>query len=307
MYGKIVVVGSTNTDFVFTTNKFPAPGETVIGTSFNATFGGKGANQAVAARLLGANVLFISALGNDKIGTDTIQHFNNLSISSEYIRIKEGVSSGTACILVNADNGENMIVVSQGANGALCPDDIVTAAPAFADACMIILQAEIPIETIEWTMQYAKRLNIPVLFNPAPVPEGGFSTELLRCVSIFTPNEREIIQLFPNIDDIDTAARKLLDLGIETVIVTRGREGASAYTAHGRLNIPAYPVQSIDTVGAGDTFTAALATAIVEGKELAAALEFANTAAALCTTKHGAQTSMPTREEVNEKLLITTL
>ena len=307
MYGKIVVVGSTNTDFVFTAAKFPAAGETVLGSGFNTTYGGKGANQAMAARLLGANVVFISAVGDDKIGIDTKQYFNSMGIAADYIFVKDNCASGTACILVEENSGENMIVVAPGANAKLSPDDMVKAAPAFAEAGMVVLQAEIPIETITWVIEYAARLNIPVLLNPAPMPENGFSEQLLKHVNILTPNETEILALFPENNDIDEAARRLLDIGVETIIVTRGHLGSLCYTSGGRLTIPAHEVTAIDTVGAGDTFSAAVAAAIVEGKDLKSALEFASIAAALSTTRRGAQAAMPKREEVNAQMLITNL
>jgi len=299
---KIVVVGSANTDFVFKTKKFPVAGETVLGTDFSTTFGGKGANQAVAAQLLGANVTFIAALGDDKIGKDTREHLEKLGISTEYIFTKEGCASGTACILVNEMSGENEIVVAPGANSALCPDDMALAAPAFVDAKMVVLQAEIPIETINWVVKYSRQLNIPVLFNPAPMPSEGFSEELLRDVSIFTPNETEMAILFPEEEDLDSAARKLLDIGIDTVIVTRGEKGANLYMRNGRLSLPAHEVTAVDTVGAGDTFSAAIAVAMVEGKNMQSAIEFAIVAAALSTTKHGAQSSMPSRTELSSIL-----
>lgn len=296
----ILVVGSTNTDMVVDTPRLPAPGETVIGGQFRMEPGGKGANQAMAAARAGGRVAFVTAIGNDAFGTGHRRRFLHEGIDVAHLRVK-GAPTGTALILVGP-RGENLIAVAPGANAALTPDDLIAAAPAFSEAGLLILQLEIPLESACWAVEYAHRLHLPVLLNPAPMPPDGLPNALLRHVEILTPNEGELRALAPEASTLDEAALSVLARGPQAVIVTRGPQGAVSYNRDGIVRVPAFTVAAVDTVGAGDCFSATLGVALAEGRVLAEAVRFAAAAAALSTTRPGAQAAMPKRDEI-ERLL----
>ncbi len=296
---KIVVVGSTNTDMVVNTPKIPARGETVLGGEFRMTPGGKGANQAVAAQRAGGAVTFITAVGDDSFGQESIKRFSAEGIDTSYIVTKAGSSSGVALILVD-EQGENIIAVAPGANSLLTPEDIEAAADAFTGAKQVIIQLEIPYETVLTAARLAKKAGSNVLLNPAPMPEGGLPSELLRYVDILTPNAGELLGLAPDMAQLDKAAMMVLSSGPETLVVTNGSSGATVYNMEGEHDVPAFSVETIDTVGAGDCFSASLGVALAEGWPMNHAVLLAAAAAALSTTKKGAQTAMPSRRAIEE-------
>ena len=294
----IVVIGSSNTDMVIKTEHLPAPGETILGGNFFMNAGGKGANQAVAAARLKGDVCFIAKIGNDVFGKQAIELFAKENINTEYIFIDDKNPSGVALITVDAQ-GENCIAVAQGANGNLSVDDIKNAEQVLLNADIILVQLEIPIETIEYIATVAKQYNKQLVLNPAPaciLPD-----ELLSKVSIITPNETEAAMLagitINNVDDAIQAAAKLHEKGIGTIIITLGSEGALLYQNNRHELITTNKVVAVDTTAAGDVFNGALAVAISEKKNVEEAIKFANNAASISVTRLGAQASAPYRSE----------
>jgi len=298
---RLLVIGSTNTDMVVETPALPAPGQTVLGGAFRMTPGGKGANQAVAAARAGGGVTFITAVGDDGFGAESVARFAREGIDTRYIVTCAGVPSGVALIMVDA-KGENLIAVAPGANARLLPEHLAAAEDAFRAASFLILQLEIPPESVLWAARRAAEAGATVLLNPAPMPPDGLPDELLRCVDILTPNEGELRALAPKAGSLNEAAACVLDCGPKIVVVTRGKHGATAFTPDVKIDIPAAAVTPVDTVGAGDCFSACLAVALAEGHSLADSLRFAVTAAGLSTTRPGAQASMPAREEIEDCL-----
>lgn len=296
---KIVVVGSTNTDMVVNTPKIPMRGETVLGGEFHMTPGGKGANQAVAAQRAGGAVTFITAVGDDTFGQESIERFCAEGIDTSYIVTKAGSSSGVALILVD-EEGENIIAVAPGANSLLTPEDVEAAADAFTGAKQVIIQLEIPYETVLIAARLAKNAGSKVLLNPAPMPAGGLPGELLRYIDILTPNAGELLGLAPDMAQLDKAAMMVLSSGPETLVVTNGSSGATVYNMEGEHDVPAFSVETVDTVGAGDCFSASLGVALAEGWPMNHAVRLAAAAAALSTTKKGAQKAMPSRRAIEE-------
>jgi ribokinase len=299
----IVVVGSTNTDLVAMTPHIPAPGETVLGGSFSIVAGGKGANQAVAAARLGGKVTFIARIGDDDFGRKSLAGFQADGIDTTYVSVTPGVASGVALIAVSETTGENSIVVAPGANALLSPEDITAAESAFDTAQVIVLSLEIPLETIHQAVGMASARQIPVILNPAPAR--ALPPELLAKVSILTPNEteaRQIAGVANDEDDITATATALLDSGIDVAVITLGSAGSLIVTPDGIEESPAFPVKAIDTVGAGDCFTGALAVELASGKSLRDAVRFASAAAALKVTRIGAQPGIPSRADVEDFL-----
>lgn len=296
---RVMVVGSSNTDMVVRTRRIPAPGETVLGGDFQMVSGGKGANQAVAAAQLGAEVMLVARVGTDIFGEQAIASIGAAGVSTQYILRDEAASSGVALIFVD-EAGQNSIVVAPGANARLRPEDVEAARPAFVDADVVVLQLEVPLETVGYAISVARELGKQVILNPAPAADlpAGF----LQGVTVITPNEVETAMLlgWPMDKPLDgqEAARALLDLGVSTAVVTLGPQGAAVATSGRMWRVEALPVQPVDTTAAGDCFTGALACALGEGREIGAAVAFANAAAALSVTRPGAQPSMPTRQEV---------
>lgn len=293
----ICVVGSSNTDLVVTSQKLPAPGETVLGGEFRRFPGGKGANQAVAAARAGGKVAFVAALGADAFGRDSFTNFEREAIDVSHIRLHPGVASGIALILVDAA-GENLISVASGANMLVSPAEIGKAEAVIAQADYLLLQLEIPLESVERAAQLARRNGTRVILNPAPCPAGGLTESILSSVDILIPNEIECCQL-GGTEDLDGAIRALLGRGIQTVIVTRGARGVLVCDKDGIAELAAPKVAPVDTVGAGDCFCATLAVALDEGLALTDAVRFAMCAAAVSVTRAGAQSSFPTRVEID--------
>jgi len=296
---RILVIGSTNTDMVVQTPVLPAPGQTVLGGAFRLTPGGKGANQAVAAARAGGAVTVITAVGDDAFGQESLARFCAEGIDVSHAVTCAGMPSGVALIMVDA-RGENLIAVAPGANAQLTPAHLPDA--AFAGARLLLMQLEIPLESVQAAAARAAAAGATVLLNPAPMPEAGLPDALLQHVDILTPNEGELRALAPDAATLEDAAARVRARGPRLVVVTRGRHGAAAFTPDGRLDLPAVAVPAVDTVGAGDCFSACLAVALGEGRSLADALRFAVAAAGLSTTRPGAQAGMPTREEIMDMI-----
>jgi len=295
----IVVIGSSNTDMVIKCEHLPSPGETILGGNFFMNAGGKGANQAVAAARLNGDVCFVAKVGNDVFGTQAIELFNKENIKTEYIFIDDTNPSGVALITVDA-KGENCIAVAQGANENLSVNDIKNAEQVLQDADIILVQLEIPIETIEYIAALAKQHNKKLILNPAPACI--LTDDLLSKISIITPNEKEASMLsgieITNIETAKQAAQVLSGKGIAIVIITLGEEGALLYENNEFNLIPTNKVNAVDTTAAGDVFNGALAVAISEQKNIKDAVRFANIAASISVTRLGAQASAPYREEI---------
>ena len=284
---------------VVKTERFPQPGETILGGTFLMNPGGKGANQAVAAARLNGDVCFVAKVGNDVFGTQAIELFNKEKIKTEYIFIDDTNPSGVALITVDG-KGENCIAVAQGANGNLSVNDINNTEQVLQDADIILVQLEIPIETIEYIAALAKQHNKKLILNPAPACILG--DDLLSKISIITPNEKEASMLsgieITNIETAKQAAQVLSGKGIATVIITLGEEGALLYENNEFNLIPTNKVNAVDTTAAGDVFNGAIAVAISEQKNIKDAVRFANIAASISVTRLGAQASAPHREEI---------
>jgi ribokinase len=295
----IVIIGSSNTDMVIKCEHLPAPGETVLGGNFFMNAGGKGANQAVAAARLNGDVSFIAKLGNDVFGRQAIELFIKENIRTEYIFIDDVNPSGVALITVDA-KGENCIAVAQGSNGSLSVDDIKNTEAVLQDADTILVQLEIPIETIEYIAEFANRHNKKLILNPAPACI--LTDDLLSKLSVITPNEKEASMLsgieVTNIETAKLAAQVLSAKGIETVIITLGKDGALLYQNNEFNLIPTNIADAVDTTAAGDVFNGALAVALSEQKDIKDAVRFANMAASISVTRLGAQASAPYRKEI---------
>ncbi|MGB6692506.1 MAG: ribokinase [Terracidiphilus sp.] len=295
----IVVVGSINMDLVARTRTIPRPGETVTGIGFETTPGGKGANQAVGASRLGSSVKMVGMVGEDVFGQALIENLSGAGVGVWAVDRVTG-PSGVAPILV-AENGENSIVVVPGANGKVDCAYVDKNAELIRGAGMVLLQLEIPMETISRVLEICAEANVPVMLDPAPaasLPEGTW-----RRVAWFTPNETEAAFYLHDAADAETAARELLALGVRGVVLKRGAEGAYVADASRRADwVRPFKVEAVDTVGAGDCFNGAFAVALMEGNDPFAAARFASAAAAISVTRRGAQASMPTRVEVDEFL-----
>jgi len=294
-----MVVGSSNTDMVIKTNRLPAPGETVLGGTFFMNAGGKGANQAVAAARLGGAVSLICKTGNDIFGKEALAGFKKENIHTEFIFTDPILPSGIALITVD-DNAENCIVVAPGANASLRVYDIEKIEYLIVQAEIILIQLEIPLETVSYIAAFAAENEMLVILNPAPACE--LPDALLKNIRVITPNENEAEKLtgitVTDIRSAEHAAKSLHNRGIETVIITLGAEGALLFNQNRALHIPGYRVKPVDTTAAGDVFNGALAVAISKKISLEKAVDFACRAAAISVTRFGAQASAPFAHEV---------
>ncbi|MGO4745878.1 ribokinase [Serratia quinivorans] len=302
--GKLVVLGSINADHILNIEQFPRPGETVIGKQYKVAFGGKGANQAVAAGRSGADIAFIACVGADDIGERVRQQLASDRIDTQPIEAIADSTTGVALIFVNAD-GENVIGIDAGANAAVTPDYLARYQQKVIDADALLMQLESPLETVIAASQLAKQHQTQVILNPAPARE--LPDALLAMIDMITPNETEAQRLTGiAVNDDNDAARAsqvLHDKGIATVIITLGSRGVwLSENGNGKL-VPGFRVKAVDTIAAGDTFNGALVTALLEGKTMADAVRFAHAAAAIAVTRPGAQPSVPWREEIDAFLL----
>lgn len=288
----IAVVGSANIDLTTFTDRFPKPGETIFGQNFDLGFGGKGANQAVAARLCGAHVSMVARVGDDLFGPATIENFNKLGIDTTQVKKLAGLSSGVAPIFVEP-NGQNRILVVKGANDALKPADVDAAAEALKKADCIVLQFEIPLETVYYTIAFARKHGVRCILNPAPGQ--AIDLQTLAGLDYLIPNESEAeaISGVPvrTVDDARKCAGKLLDAGIRRVIVTLGANGSLLVSADKTEHLPPFPVRTVDTSGAGDAFIGSFAVFLAEGMAESEAAKRANLYAALSTKGVGTQKS----------------
>jgi ribokinase len=298
MSSKIVVVGSANTDFIVHVTQLPSVGETVLGDQFQTARGGKGANQAVAAARLGGEVTLVARLGDDSFGHAALRAYQQEGIRTAYLNLDQHAPSGVALILVN-QFGENMIAVASGANNWLSPQDVLAAESAIKEADCLLLQLEIPIETVQTAAEIAHRHHVRVILNPAPATP--LPIELYQSVDILTPNETEAAMLVAaeNHSEIQDLPSRLAALtGVPILILTLGARGAQIYTQGQSMIVPALPVVPVDTTAAGDAFNGALAVALAMGKGLAQAVQYANVAGAITATRAGAQPSLPSEQEL---------
>ena len=296
----IVVVGSTNTDMVIKASHLPQPGETILGGTFFMSAGGKGANQAVAAARLGGKVSFIAKTGYDIFGKQSIDLFEEEGIDASFIFRDRYQPSGVALITVD-DKGENCIVVAPGANSTLTAQDIDEAKQKIEMASFVLVQLETPIETIEYVANITSSKETKFILNPAPAAK--LSDELLKKISIITPNQKEMEMLTGiKVSDEVTAKKAALflqDKGVETVVITMGASGAFVLDRKDDMMIPGHKVNVVDTTAAGDVFNGALVVALSEQKNIEQAAAFACKAAAISVTRLGAQASAPYRHEVD--------
>ncbi len=295
---EILVIGSSNTDMVVKTDELPLPGETKLGGTFFMNAGGKGANQAVAAARLGGNVTLVTKLGDDIFGRQTLEGLKKENINTNYVFFDESNPSGTALIIVNAV-GENCIVVAPGANANLFPADIEKV-ENLRYAGIILLQLEIPMDTINYIAKLAKVNKQKLILNPAPAQK--LNDELLRGLYLITPNETEAFDLTGILVKDETSAAAaadfLLKKGVENVIITLGREGAFFQNDQLKIKVNAPVVEPLDTTAAGDTFNGAITVALTENMEWDNAIRFAVQAASISVTRMGAQSSVPYRKEI---------
>jgi ribokinase len=296
MSARIVVLGSFNADLVSYVPRLPASGETITGERFVTGPGGKGSNQAVAAARLGAEVTFIARVGRDSFAEIGLSLWQAEDIDVRHVGRDPETPTGVAGIFVDKA-GHNVIVVTPGANGRLRPAHVDQAEDAIAAADVLLLQLESPLDTVAHALKLARRHRVPTILNPAPGQR--LEHRLLQHVDILTPNEHELALVAAE-SDPEQAAQKVLKAGVNTLIVTLGKQGARWQQADGAgAVVPAYSVRSVDTVGAGDAFNGALAVALAEDKPMAEAVAFANAAAAVSVTRPGAAASMGRRDEVD--------
>ena len=296
---RVLVVGSANVDYTVALPRLPRPGETVTEGTLLIARGGKGANQAVAARRLGAEVRLIGCVGDDASGREVRQALAGEGIGVQTLLATPAAATGTALIVVDAQ-GRNQIAVAPGANRALTVADVDRCQADFAWAEVVVCSLEVPLAAVRRALQCARAQGTRTILNPAPLPDHGL--DFLALADYVTPNETEAARLTGvAVDDLDGAARAaaaVRALGARHAILTLGARGALADGPEGRLHAPAVEVAVVDTTGAGDAFNGALAVALAERRPLAEALRFSNLAAALACTRRGAQPSMPARAEV---------
>jgi ribokinase len=299
---RIAVVGSANIDLTTFTNQFPKPGETIFGQKFDLGFGGKGANQAVAARLCGAEVFMVARVGSDLFGPATIENFRKQGIDPTHVKQVEGLSSGVAPIFVEP-NGQNRILVVKGANDALKPADVDAAAETLKSADCIVLQFEIPVETVYYTVEFARKHGIRCIVNPAPAQTVDMAA--LKDLDYFVPNETEAETItgcaVKNVEDAKKCAAELVAGGIRRVIITLGANGSLLANSESSEHVPPFSVKSVDSTGAGDAFIGSFAVFLGEGVPEKEAVRRANLYAGLSTTGVGTQKSFYDRSSFDKE------
>ncbi len=299
MNPRILVVGSANTDFVLQVPELPSKGQTVLGSQFTVARGGKGANQAVAATRLGADVTFVARLGQDSLGDEAIRAYQQEGIRTDFIVQDPGIHSGVALILVNP-KGENTIAVGPGANSQLTSQDILAASTAIQQADCLLVQLEIPLEAVQAALEIAHRHHVRTILNPAPAQK--LPAEILELVDTLTPNETEAAILAgqdPSSIHTDSLSQLASILGIPNLVVTLGSKGACILQQEQMNFISPFSIVPVDTTASGDAFNGALAVALARGESMPQAVRFANAAGAITATRLGAQPSLPTRKELD--------
>lgn len=294
---RIAVVGSLNMDLIMHTPRMPELGETILGGPFSQAEGGKGANQSVACARLGAQVAHIGRIGKDSHGEHLLGTLMAEGIETEGVRFTDDTPTGVASICIV--DGDNSIIVAPGANAAVTPQDVHDSRHLLEDADAVLFQLEIPVPAVVEGLKTAREMGVATVLNPAPwapLPAGTLSL-----VDVFVPNRIELAQA-TGTDDIEEGAAVLLKAGVGTVVVTLGAEGAAYFTRDEKGMVPAMKIDAVDTTGAGDTFTAALAVALAEGEPLEESVRFACAAGALACRRLGAQPSLPYRTEVDASL-----
>ena len=297
---RIGVIGSTNMDLTTTVERMPVWGETVLARHFETSFGGKGANQAVAAAKLGAEVVMVSDLGDDTLGDSALKNFESYGIDTLHVRRIPNQSTGTATILVDQGSGDNAILIVAGANGDLSSADVDAASEALKRCDLILLQLEIQLETAYAAIRFARKNGVRTVLNPAPARR-NFDMEIVTQASFLIPNETELAIMtdmpVASEGELSAAAQSLVKKGVETVIVTLGARGALIATPEGARRIEPVKVEAIDTTGAGDAFIGSFARYLAGGLSLDAALAEATRYAAFSVTRRGAQKSYATEAE----------
>lgn len=302
MKKKILIIGSLNMDMVVKVDQIPKLGETVLGNHIDYNPGGKGANQAYATAKLGGNVSMIGAVGCDSFGELLKKNLIDVGVNTMHIDKKDNVSTGMATIYVDK-NGNNCIVVIPGANNNCDKQNLQLLTSVIEESDIVMFQMEIPIDAIFFGIKYAKKHGKIIILNPAPAPE-SLPIEILKLVDYITPNETELEKIshysINNEHDVLTAAQKLISLGVKNVIVTLGSKGAMHVNSYGNFLYKAERVNAVDTTAAGDSFNGALVVCIAEGKPIDKAIPFANKVASISVMHSGAQSSIPTRLEVEQ-------
>lgn len=296
---KIIVIGSSNVDMVVRTSHLPAPGETILGGEFFMNQGGKGANQAVAIKRLGGNLIFMAKLGNDVLGRQSVGYFKKEGIDTRYIALDEDSASGVALISVD-DHAENSIVVASGANMLLNEQDVDKMLEEMCEGDILLMQLEIPLQTVEYAARKAFGKGVKVVLNPAPAR--SLPKELFRHLYMITPNRIEAEMLtgikIANDADVEKVAEEICAMGVKNVIITLGSKGCLIREEGVSYRIDAFKVEPIDTTAAGDTFNGALCVGLSEGMDLKQAAVMASKASSIAVTRMGAQSSIPYREEL---------
>lgn len=297
---KLAVIGSNMVDLTAYIHHMPAPGETLEAPDFSISCGGKGANQAVAAALCGAEVTMVSKVGSDLFADNTIENLKTFGIDTRYVTKASDASSGIASIFVD-ESGQNRILIVKGANDLLAPTDIDAAETELKACAMIILQLEVPLATVYHAIDFGRTHGVPVLLNPAPATKALDITKVCAC-DFFVPNETELSILtglpMETLEDVEEAAKSLLVRGLKNIIVTLGGRGALWMTQKEKQYIAPYKVTAVDTTGAGDAFIGCFASEYAKGGDVLAAMKKASAFAALSVTHKGTQLSYPTQEEL---------
>lgn len=296
---KIIVIGSSNVDMVVRTSHLPAPGEAILGGEFFMNQGGKGANQAVAIKRLGGNLIFMAKLGNDVLGRQSVGYFKKEGIDTRYIALDEDSASGVALISVD-DHAENSIVVASGANMLLNEQDVDKMLEEMCEGDILLMQLEIPLQTVEYAARKAFGKGVKVVLNPAPAR--SLPKELFRHLYMVTPNRIEAEMLtgikIANDADVEKVAEEICAMGVKNVIITLGSKGCLIREEGVSYRIDAFKVEPVDTTAAGDTFNGALCVGLSEGMDLKQAAVMASKASSIAVTRMGAQSSIPYREEL---------
>ena len=296
---KIIVIGSSNVDMVVRTSHLPAPGETILGGEFFMNQGGKGANQAVAIKRLGGNLIFMAKLGNDVLGRQSVGYFKKEGIDTRYIALDEDSASGVALISVD-DHAENSIVVASGANMLLNEQDVDKMLEEMCEGDILLMQLEIPLQTVEYAARKAFGKGVKVVLNPAPAR--SLPKEVFRHLYMVTPNRIEAEMLtgikIANDADVEKVAEEICAMGVKNVIITLGSKGCLIREEGVSYRIDAFKVEPVDTTAAGDTFNGALCVGLSEGMDLKQAAVMASKASSIAVTRMGAQSSIPYREEL---------